>query len=123
LSEVVSLKGRDGAKGEGQAEVVRYSSAQRLSKALAIGVGGTLLGVSTIVIPGVHLISTWAIPLLSIGIAWYFYGRRGLLGAVSATCPSCGEQLNGEGGAWEDPMYVRCSACSRPFEVTVSPPV
>ncbi|MEZ4316002.1 MAG: hypothetical protein R3F61_00790 [Myxococcota bacterium] len=123
MGETVTLKARDGAVVEGQAEVSRFSNGQRLSKALPVGIGGTLLGLGTIVIPGLHLVSTWAIPLLSWGIAWYFFNKRGSLGTVSAMCPSCGKPMQAEGGAWEDPMYVRCDKCMTPFEVAVATPV
>jgi hypothetical protein len=119
----VSLEARDGSVVEGTADVVRYTDGQRLARALPIGVGGTILGLCTIVIPGLHFVSTWLIPLLSIGTAVYFYNRKGLLGDTHATCPSCGAEMVAEGGPWEDPMYVRCNHCSTPLEVKLAKPL
>ncbi len=121
--EPVSLKARDGTVVEGTAEVTRYTDGQRLSRALPVGIGGTILGLCTIVIPGLHFVSTWLVPLLSIGTAMYLYNRKGLLGVTRATCPSCGEQMQAEGGPWEDPMYVRCNHCNTPMEVTLARPL
>lgn len=123
MGETLTLAGRDGSRFEGEAEVTRYTGGQRLSKALPVGVGGTILGLCTIVIPGLHFVSTWLIPLLSIGTAYYLYNRRGALGEVRATCSKCGGQMMAEGGAWEDPMYVRCNHCQTPFEVTLATPI
>jgi hypothetical protein len=123
VKEEVTLAARDGATTAGTAVVERFASGQRMTKAVAIGVGGTILGLCTIVIPGVHFISTWAIPLLSIGIAFYFYNKLGSIGAVAGECPACGAPVAAEGGPWEDPMWVRCSACNAPVEVRLSTPM
>lgn len=123
MKEDVTLKSRDGNTSPGTAEVARYSSGQRLGKALPIAIGGTLLGAATIVIPGVHLISTWAIPLLAIGIAWYFFSKLGAVDGVQGACPACGEAMNAEGGPWEDPMWVRCNHCNQPIEVKLATPM
>ncbi|MCB9675951.1 MAG: hypothetical protein H6737_12585 [Alphaproteobacteria bacterium] len=121
--ESVSLKAREGGTGQGEADVVRFSNGQRLSKAVPIAIGGFVLGAASIVIPGVHLISTWAIPLLSLGIAWYFFGKRGSVRRVTGTCPACGEAMDAEGGDWEDPMYVRCDKCEKPIQVLLASPM
>lgn len=123
MREEVTLATRDGKTGVGVTDVQRFSAGQRMSKAVPIAVGGTILGLCTIVIPGVHFISTWLIPLLSIGTAFYFYSKLGAIGAVTGTCPSCDKDLAAEGGAWEEPMWVRCSACNTPVEVKLQTPM
>lgn len=117
--EVVRLEARDGGVAEGSAEVTRYSSGQRLGKALLVGIGGTIVGICTIVIPGLHFVTTWLVPLLSIGTAIYLYGRKGAVSAVKCTCPGCSEAMEAEGGAWEDPMWVRCNHCNTPLRVVL----
>ena len=123
MRENVSLSGRGGGAARGTAAVLRYTDADRLRRAVPIGVGGTLLGLCTIVIPGVHLISTWLIPLISLYVASYFYNRQGAIDDVQFTCPECDAASQSEGGAWEDPMWVRCSACSKPIRVTLDTPM
>jgi hypothetical protein len=123
MKEDITLKSRGGATTDASAEVQRFSSAQRLSKALPVAVGGTVLGLCTIVIPGVHLISVWLIPLLSLGIAWYFYSRIGAVDSVTGPCPDCEAEMTAEGGPWEEPMWLRCSACNKPLEVRLSTPM
>ena len=123
MKESVQLAARGGGETVGNTEVTRFSSGRRMGQAAGIAVGGILLGAATIVIPGVHLISTWAIPLLSFGIAAYLFSRRGVIGAVTGECPSCHQQMNSPGGAWEDPMWVRCNQCEAPVEVKLSTPM
>lgn len=123
MKEDITLEDRDGNSSPGKAVVHRYSTGQRLGKSVPIAVGGVLLGAASIVIPGVHLISTWAIPLLSFGIAWYFFSRIGAVEAVEGTCPACGASMGSDGGPWEDPMWVRCDQCNKPLQVKLSTPM
>ena len=123
MKEDITLEDREGQSAGATALVDRYSSGARLGKGVGIAVGGLVLGAATIVIPGVHLISTWAIPLLAFGIAWYFYNKLGAVTEVQGTCPSCGASMQSEGGAWEDPMWVRCSGCNTPLQVKLSAPM
>ncbi|MCB9693953.1 MAG: hypothetical protein H6736_19265 [Alphaproteobacteria bacterium] len=123
MKEEVTLEARKGGSGPATADIDRFSGGQRLMKALPIALGGLLLGAGSIVIPGVHLISTWAIPLLGFGIAWYYYSRVGAVGSVEGSCPACGEGMVAEGGPWEDPMWVRCPKCNEPLQVKLSTPM
>lgn len=123
MREPVTVEDRHHEQAEGTAEVVRFNTAQRLTRAVPVAVIGTIVGLGTIVIPGLHLVSTWAIPLLSIGIAAYLYQRRGTVDRVQGSCPSCSAALDADGGAWEDPMWVRCKSCEAPLQVVLKTPM
>lgn len=123
MQENVTVEDREKSRSEGTAEVTRFSGSQRLMKAVGVGVGGTILGLCTIIIPGLHFVTTWLLPLLSIGIAIYLYGRKGAVAAVKTTCPACGDPIEAEGGAWEEPMWVRCPKCQAPLQVILANPM
>ena len=117
--ETVELRQRTGDPVQGTAEVTRRSAAVRATLALGIAVGGTLLGVATIVIPGVHLISTWLFPLLAVGIAVYVSRIHARVGPVSGSCPACAEELSipAPGSIADEAVWVRCAHCQHPLEL------
>ena len=123
MREQVTIEDRNKQQAEGTAEIHRFGPSQRLMKALAVGVGGTIVGLCTIVIPGVHFVAPWLLPLLSIGIAFYLYGRKGTCDSVKTTCPACSASIEAEGGPWEEPMWVRCPECEAPLQVIPQTPL
>ena len=118
-TESVQLRTREGATGEAQAEVTRYSAGRRLAVSLTLAVGGTVLGLSTLIIPGVHFVGPWLIPLLSLGIAGYLFRRTMVIGTVRGPCLSCGaDMVLDEGGSvGNDAVWLRCPACNTPHEL------
>ncbi len=123
MNEEVILRARSGEHGPARAAVRRFNGGQRIGKAVPFAAGGVLLGAGSVVIPGVHLISTWALPLLGFGLAWYMYSRVGAVDAVEGDCPACGEAMRAEGGPWEEPMWVRCGRCNVPLQVELQRPM
>lgn len=117
----VKLRTRQGATTDARAELIVHGRTRRLATAAAIVACGVTVGAATIVVPTVHLFSTWAIPLLSIGIAaWATRVRARLLGA-QGPCPACGAhvELPGVGAVDDDAVWVRCPACKAPIEIVV----
>lgn len=121
--EGATLTPRRGEPVPARVQVERLSDGQRLSRALPVGIGGTVLGLATIPVPGLHFVAPWLVPLLSIGAARYLYNRRATVGAVTGTCPACQGDVAANGGAWEEPMWVRCSACNAPLELKLERPI
>lgn len=119
-TETVELRDRSGAAVEAQADLRRYSDAARMARGLPIAVGGVVLGACSILIPAVHLISTWLLPLLGGFIGWYVYRIRLVVGAVRGTCPKCGEAFEAEGGTWDEreALWLRCNHCAHPLQLT-----
>lgn len=124
MSEPIVLRARHGAQTEGTAVITRWSGLTRAARAIAIAVAGLLIGMASIIVPGLHLVSTWLIPLLSLGIAWYVLQIRSRIERVEGLCPSCGASVAaGPFGAAADdePLWVRCPSCTIPLEVQWAP--
>lgn len=115
--ESVHVTTRDDRASQGRAEVIRHGQGRRVGVALAVALGGAVLGAASIVIPVVHFVSTWFIPLLALGIAFHLYRQAIVVRRVDAICPACGEQVVIDGAPWEDPLWLRCSACRAPLRV------
>ncbi|MBX2799901.1 MAG: hypothetical protein KTR31_19635 [Myxococcales bacterium] len=122
-NETVTLKQRSGDPVEGTAVVTRYAATDRTTRAGAIALGGILLGGLSIVVPGVHLISTWLLPLLGLGIAAYVHRIHARVGTVRGICPSCGEDMAIEdtGAVADEAVWVRCDRCTHPMELILRP--
>jgi hypothetical protein len=116
-TESTVVRTRDHLEAEVSAEITRYNLPVRLARSLPIFVGSVLLGAATIIIPAVHLISTWFIPLLGSGIALYFFRIHTKVGRITGTCPACSEAFHEQGGPYEDPMWIRCTHCTVPLEL------
>lgn len=121
-TESVRLHTRDKRTIEAQAEVIRYSQGARIGRALAVGVGGFVVGAATIVIPVAHLILPWLIPILGLFGAWYVLHTGARVPEVRAKCPDCGKEFAVEGGPWEDPLWIRCPDCTLPMRVDIDDP-
>ena len=117
MAEEAVLRLRDGTEGTCQAEVTRYSSAGAAMRAAPIAIGGIVLGAASIVIPGVHLISTWLLPLIGVGVAFFVFRVRTVVGRVDATCPSCSKPFSVEkaGTIDDDALWIRCPHCNSPL--------
>lgn len=118
--EQVRLHTRDDRVVDGTAEVIRRSTAERAGRAGGIALAGVALGAVSIAIPVVHLISTWLIPLIGFVLAYFVYRTAVVVPEVRCTCPDCGAETVMAGGAWEDPMWVRCTSCTLPLSVELS---
>lgn len=119
-TEAITLRARDGACSDGQAQLTRWPLGVRAGRASAIAASGVLAGAASVIIPAVHLVSTWLIPLLSFGIAAYVLQVRARVDRIEGVCPKCGETLSAGpfGAATDDePLWVRCPSCTLPLEV------
>lgn len=104
---------------EGTARVVRRSAAWRAGAAAAVGLAGLVLGAASVLVPIVHLISVWAVPLLALGVGAYVWTLRLAVREIEGTCAACGAAVVHPGGEHDDPMFIRCAACGDPLEVRV----
>lgn len=116
-TENTVVRTRDRSESVVSAEITRYNLAVRLARSLPIFVGSVLLGAATIIIPAVHLISTWFIPLLGSGVALYVFRIHTKVGLIKGECPSCTTEFDEQGGPYEDPMWIRCPHCAVPLEL------
>jgi hypothetical protein len=121
--ETVMLENAGRAAGGGPAatgeavDVARYSDVARIAIGTLWIVGGVLGGLMFIIVPVVHLITTWALPLGGILLGLRAYKRRLVVYQVTATCPACHEPIDLVGGSVDDPAWQTCPKCKTPLKV------
>ena len=117
MNETVHLGTRDGRRVAAEANITRYNEGQRLARALPVAIGGISLGAVSILVPAVHLISTWLLPLLGIFIASYIYKTTMVVGRVATSCPDCSAEvaIDKAGSVDDEPLWLRCPSCKLPL--------
>ena len=117
--ETVILAQRQGEPVQGTAEVTRYGAGARAARAWGLAIGGTVLGAASILVPGLHFVSTWLLPMLAIGLALYVVRIRARVGGITGVCPRCGEPMNVDspGAVADEAVWVRCDQCMHPLEL------
>jgi hypothetical protein len=121
--ELVVFQSISGATRPGQADdVARYSEALRITIGVLYIVGGLLGGTACIVVPIVHLVSTWALPLCGILLGLRAFKRRVVVCRPAGICPSCNEPIELVGGSIDDLAWQVCPRCGAAVRVRPNPP-
>lgn len=110
--ETIQLCTRQKGSIDAQAEVIRRSPTMRLLLFLVVAVGGTLIGLATILIPVAHFVTTWFIPLVSIFVGIYLFKMGPSIKRIVGTCPACGAPIDAEGGTAAPDLWIRCEQCA-----------
>ena len=113
----LKLQAESGAVSQAQGVWMEYSPAGRFCKAMLCLVGGVGLGAVLIVVPILHLITTWALPLVGVLGAIHILRTEATVREISGTCPACGVALHLQGGRAAFPMRESCPDCRRPLTV------
>ncbi len=123
-AERAIVRSRDGRETEVSADIRRYGAGRRAGTAAAVFGTAVVLGASSIVVPGVHFVAPWLLPLLGGGIALYLYNRVAVVDRVRGPCPSCGEAfcIEERGALGNDPLWLRCPHCGAPMELVDADP-
>ena len=117
--EQIRLRPRKGEETVGQADITTLSAGSRGLKVglwLLFGVAG----LGTIVIPGMHFVTPWLIPLISLGMAWNAWNKTHILHKVSGECPLCGETGTWTDVVWDTQLWERCPHCNEPIEIILA---
>jgi len=101
----------------GSADVQRRSSAQRAVRAGALVVGGLATGTICIVIPIVHLVTTWALPLLGVLLAVREMRREVVITRLEGQCPACEAMIDERDRGRDDPAVQVCPHCNRRLQI------
>jgi hypothetical protein len=117
MAETITIRNTENAERPAQAEVFRYSDAVRIAKATTFLVGGFLFGAACIVIPVLHFITTWALPLLGVILFMRTLATRIEVRNIEGICPSCDEGFALSGGGLHDPKWQVCPKCRQPFGI------
>jgi hypothetical protein len=104
-----------GATGPANGRLLVYPQSLRTVVAiiwLVVGFGGAAV---LIVVPVVHLFSTWALPLAGILGAVNALKTHARVKHVEGLCPGCNGKLLLEGGRAIFPVRDACEHCGRPL--------
>lgn len=116
--EPVVISNESGASRPGQAaDVARYSDVLRITIGTLYIVGGFVGAGMCIVVPVVHLISTWALPLFGILMGVRAFKRRVVIYQPAGVCPTCGQAIELVGGSVDDPSWQTCPRCKAVLNV------
>ncbi len=115
--QVITWRTADGESGRATAEILRYGQGARQLRAAGFIAAGLLGAAACIIVPVLHLITTWALPALGI-----FLGIRALktplrIVEIQGPCPKCGERLELPGGQPEDARS--CPHCNASIELVL----
>jgi hypothetical protein len=116
--ERIIIQGPDGCQQPCEAEVIRYSTASRVTYANLYIIGGLLAGTVCIVVPIAHLITTWGFPLLGIYMAIRTLRCKIVILPQECTCPACGERMQLTGGSIDDAEWQKCPQCNATLRVS-----
>lgn len=122
-TETLTLRTRRGATATATGDVDRTSAPRRWGRAIGVVVVGTIVGLATIVVPTVHLVSVWGVPLLSVVVAGYTLTLQGRLRSVEGPCPACGQgiALGPQGELTNEAIWTLCPSCNEPLTIIASP--
>jgi ribosomal protein S27AE len=113
MERPVQLRNEAGATQPATGQWAEHAASERGLKAAVFGVGGFLAAAPLILIPVLHLITTWLLPLLGIVAAVGAWRTSARLTRVRGDCPSCSESIQLDGGRFTAAMHDSCPACSR----------
>ena len=113
--ETIHLSSHTGVSTQAKALVLRRTPAVRLALFLIIAIGGTVIGLATILIPVAHFVTTWFIPLVSIYIGWYLFKMGPSIQHIVGNCPVCEAAIDTAGGTAAADLWIRCGQCSEPL--------
>lgn len=112
----VRVKTDTGKSSDGVGTWVEHDASKRGPKAAGFALGGLVLGACALPIPGVHLIATWALPLLGFFFAYRAWSTATELVRIKTTCPGCEAAVELPGGQYSGgAMDEQCPDCMRPL--------
>ncbi len=118
--ERIVLRDAQGRVVTGRAEITRLSTRARWPVALGASAAGILLGGLSILLPGVHVVTTWLLPTVGVGLAATVLHVQGRVERIEARCGACHDGVDGAGRRWvRDPSRwrVRCRRCGHAYAV------
>ena len=120
--ESITFVNPDGGEAPGTpgtAEVIRYSSVSRITRATLFVLAGLIGGTACIIVPVVHLFTTWGLPLIGILVAMRTMRKTVVVHQPEGVCPHCKEQIQLSGGALIDDEWQVCPLCKSKLRVRV----
>lgn len=117
---LITLRAEDGRTAPAAATIDRYLTGARVGKAVAFFVGGFLLGGACIIVPVLHLVTTWALPLGGIVMGLRTLKIEQRMGTVNGTCPACTQRIELRGGPIKAANWRVCPECDKDLEIVLA---
>ena len=111
------LRAETGAVTQGSATIEHFSTPLRWVRGTIFLVGGFGLGAALIVVPILHLITTWALPLAGAIACVGALRTRARLENIQGCCPGCEASFSHNGGRAVFPIRIDCPDCRRPISI------
>jgi predicted RNA-binding Zn-ribbon protein involved in translation (DUF1610 family) len=115
--ESVQLVAADGRTTRGTADITRTSPAIRKTWAFVVLVVGFAAGAVSVLIPILHLFSTWILPLAAILVAREIWRREFSITSLQGDCPNCGSRITRGGRAMHNSPWQECPDCPAGLQV------
>jgi len=116
---VLSLRAQDGRTAPAAAVIDEYPSGVRLATAVAFFAGGFMGAAACIIVPILHLVTTWALPLAGILMGLRTLRIEHRLGSITGTCPLCEQRITLRGGPVKASNWRVCPSCRKDVEVVI----
>jgi ribosomal protein S27AE len=113
VSTAVILRNEEGATRVATGTWQSFDVGARSVKAVGFAVGGVLCAMPLVLVPILHLVTTWLLPLLGMIAAVNAWRTQEKLTSIQGECPSCSDSVTLEGGQVVDQMHDTCPACNR----------
>ena len=117
---LITLRAEDGRTAPAAATIERYSEVTRIGKAVGFFVGGFVLGGACIIVPVLHLVTTWALPLAGIVMGLRTLKIEQRLSRINGTCPACTQRIELRGGAVKAAIWRVCPECDKDLEIVLT---
>ncbi len=116
---LITLRTQDGRIAAAAATIERYSEAARIGKAVGFFVGGFVMGGACIIVPVLHLITTWALPLAGIVLGLRTLKIEQKLTRINGTCPACTQRIELRDGPVKANIWRVCPECDKDLEIVL----
>ncbi len=116
---VLTLRAQDGRTASAGAVIDDYPSGARNAKAVMYFAGGFMGAAACIIVPFLHLITTWALPLAGILMGLRTLRIEHRLGEIAGTCPLCEQRIELRGGPVKVSNWRVCPSCRKDVEVVI----
>ncbi len=114
---MIELRAEGGELAPADATIERYPESKRIGKAVAFFAGGFLLGIASIVVPILHLFTTWMLPIAGIVLGRRALKIRRAFGPITGRCPLCEKPIELRGGPIKAENWRVCPECNKDLQV------
>ena len=119
MSQAFVLRAETGETTPAEGTLVRPSDSSRIGREVAFALAGFLGAAVCVFIPGVHLFTTWGLPLAGLLTARHVLNTRARIDGLGGQCPACKATIQLEGGRFREPMFEPCPSCPRNLQIQV----